>query len=92
MNKTLTFNDETVPFVIKNISAKQMNAILKKRRGLFGVINTISATEDIVFESLVFPVFDTKELMLEGMTPGQYIQLAKEVFTLNGFKEDNENG
>lgn len=52
-------------------------------------INTISASEEITFTCLVFPVFESKELMLESLTPGQYTQLSSAVLTLNGFEEGN---
>lgn len=91
MEKTIKIKGFPEPVTIKSISMRRVNAIIKKYKPFLGTFDTVSATEDIIFECLVAPKFATKESMLEYMLPGQYLALSNAIFALIGLKEGAKN-
>lgn len=88
MTKNITLSDGST-FVIFSISAKRMNRILRKNQNLFGRPDIFSAVEDLTFLCTAFPYFESKDVLLNTLNPGQYAELSSEILKINGYETED---
>lgn len=72
-------------FKIKTISANRMANIQKKHCSLFGTFNTIELSKELAYVCTVFPDFESKEALMDYLTPGQFSVLLEKIMNLNDF-------